>query len=72
METLEVERAHAIAGNIPGTVQLVDLTGTMKAKHASGLEEQDIILIPAPSKDPEDPLNWTRGRKKLHLACISM
>lgn len=40
----------------PGTVHLVDLDGTLSAKHALG-GQKDIVLIPAPSDDPNDPLN---------------
>ncbi|PVI01321.1 MFS general substrate transporter [Periconia macrospinosa] len=56
--------------HIPGTVHLVDLLGTMSsAKHA---EEgaKDIILIPTPSSDPDDPLNWSPSRKKLSTLCM--
>ncbi|KAK4502375.1 hypothetical protein PRZ48_005800 [Zasmidium cellare] len=52
---------------VPGTVHLVDLEGTVRAKHADG-SKQDIVLIPAPSLDPEDPLNWSRPRKLLSTA----
>jgi hypothetical protein len=72
MSELEIERAPAIEDATPGTVHLVDLTGTMKAKHAGNEKDRDIILLPAPSQDPEDPLNWSPRRKRLHLACISM
>lgn len=53
---------------IPGTVLLVDLEQTAATKHASG--SRDIILVPTPSKDPNDPLNWSTRRKQLHLTCI--
>ena len=39
----------------PGTVRLVDIDHTLSTKHGSG-SEQDIVLVPAPSEDPEDPL----------------
>ncbi|KAF2162822.1 hypothetical protein M409DRAFT_68819 [Zasmidium cellare ATCC 36951] len=50
--------------SVPGTVHLVDLEGTVQAKHADG-SKNDIVLIPAPSSDPEDPLNWPPTRKAL-------
>lgn len=53
---------------IPGTVHLVDLEHTAATQHASG--SHDIILVPTPSKDPNDPLNWSASRKRLHLTCI--
>lgn len=52
---------------IPGTVHLVDLERVLAAQHATG--NADIILVPAPSSDPEDPLNWPRKRKHLAIAC---
>jgi hypothetical protein len=54
---------------VPGTVHLVDLEGTIQAKHATG-DERDIVLVPAPSADPEDPLNWSPRRKLLSTACM--
>lgn len=54
----------------PGTVQLIDTDGNVQTKHASGSKEGDIILIPTPSDDPEDPLNWTFRRKMLSTSCI--
>lgn len=49
---------------IPGTVHLVDLEGTMRAAHASGAQ-RDVVLVPSPSADPDDPLNWSPRRKWL-------
>lgn len=54
----------------PGTAQLVDLDGTMATKHADGKDARDIVLIPRPSDDPEDPLNWSFRRKLLSTSCI--
>ena len=41
---------------VPGTVHLVDLDGTMQAQHAKGTGRSDIVLVPAPSSDPDDPV----------------
>lgn len=57
---------------IPGTIHLVDLEGTMKAKHAKGAGQRDIVLIPTPSTDPDDPLNWSPRRKLLSTSCMCM
>jgi hypothetical protein len=54
---------------IPGTVHLVDLDGTIQAEHAKG-GLSDVVLLPAPSTDPDDPLNWSSIRKL--LSTISM
>ncbi|OAA53550.1 MFS transporter [Cordyceps fumosorosea ARSEF 2679] len=55
---------------VPGTVRLVDTEHTAAAPHATGSGQRDIILVPTPSSDPNDPLNWSPGRKRLHLACL--
>ena len=57
--------------SVPGTIHLVDLEGVLRAKHASGAQ-QDVVLIPAPSDDPDDPLNWSAGRKLLSTASVAM
>ncbi|RDW69776.1 hypothetical protein BP6252_08796 [Coleophoma cylindrospora] len=54
----------------PGTVQLIDENGELHVKHSSAAH--DIVLVPLPSDDPEDPLNWTRKRKLLHTSCVVM
>ena len=56
---------------VPGTIHLVDIEGTLMAKHA-WRGQNDVVLIPAPSDDPDDPLNWSAKRKLLSTACISM
>ncbi|RFU28631.1 hypothetical protein B7463_g7711, partial [Scytalidium lignicola] len=50
---------------VPGTVHLVDLGGDMHTRHLD--ENKDIVLVPKPSTDPEDPLNWSRKRKLLAI-----
>ncbi|CUM67340.1 uncharacterized protein PRCAT00005033001 [Priceomyces carsonii] len=49
---------------IPGTTHLVDIF----------LEEEktknEVILIPTPSDDPNDPLNWSKKRKLMQVFCI--
>ncbi|KAI4723046.1 major facilitator superfamily transporter [Aureobasidium sp. EXF-10727] len=65
-----------MSGNIhddniaPGTVRLIDAGGELNVKHSEG--HGDIVLVPTPSDDPEDPLNWTKKRKLLHTACMVM
>ena len=60
-----VPHGHLDETIIPGTVHLVDLEGTIRGKHASGSELRDVVLVPAPSADPDDPLNWSPKRKWL-------
>ncbi|KAI1084682.1 putative MFS transporter [Whalleya microplaca] len=52
---------------VPGTVHLLDLEHTMATQHAR--DKKDIVLVPTPSADPDDPLNWAPRRKMLALAC---
>ncbi|OJJ29834.1 hypothetical protein ASPWEDRAFT_177572 [Aspergillus wentii DTO 134E9] len=54
---------------VPGTVFLVDVTHQTSTKHASG-KHDDIVLIPPPSEDPNDPLNWSTRRKNLQLILL--
>ncbi|KAJ0333144.1 hypothetical protein COL922a_010968 [Colletotrichum nupharicola] len=54
----------------PGTSRLIDVDGSVIGQHASGSGENDIVLIPRPSEDPEDHLNWTRKRKLLATSCV--
>ncbi|KAK4615517.1 hypothetical protein CLAFUW4_10150 [Fulvia fulva] len=56
----------------PGTVRLIDVHGKLLTKHASSAAEQDIVLLPRPSDDPEDPLNWSFKRKMLATSCVLM
>lgn len=65
--------AHSLGdideSQVPGTVQLVDIDDHhLAARHAKG--HKDVILVPTPSADPEDPLNWSPGRKRLALTCV--
>ncbi|KAG8359235.1 hypothetical protein FVEN_g2909 [Fusarium venenatum] len=54
--------------SIPGTIHLVDVQCNLRVRHAGGGED-DIVLDPAPSDDPNDPLNWMPRRKLLSLVC---
>jgi MFS family permease len=53
--------------HVPGTVYLVDVNGqaTSVLHDAS---HKDIVLVPRPSSDPNDPLNWTPRRKLLAVS----
>ncbi|KAF5671980.1 transporter HOL1 [Fusarium circinatum] len=53
---------------VPGTVLLVDLDGTLETRHAQA--HRDIVLVPTPSDDPDDPLNWSRWRKTLLMTTL--
>ncbi|KAL6859924.1 hypothetical protein ACO1O0_003948 [Amphichorda felina] len=53
--------------HVPGTVCLVDVTGqASSALHDAS--HKDIVLVPRPSSDPNDPLNWPYRRKLLAVS----
>jgi hypothetical protein len=54
--------------SIPGTINLVDINCIRRP----GGVEDDIVLNPAPSDDPDDPLNWSPSRKTLSLICQNL
>lgn len=56
------------AAPVPGTVHLVDLDGTMRAKHAKG---SDVVLVPAPSRDPDDPVGLPPASPKRILTVLN-
>ncbi|KAG2415658.1 hypothetical protein HFD88_006849 [Aspergillus terreus] len=63
--------AHEVDRNaIPGTFTLVDLEHTMASRHLDH-GNSDIVLVPQPSDDPDDPLNWSPRRKLLSTICVS-
>jgi MFS family permease len=52
----QVVERHSI--HPPGTVYLVET------------QQNKVILVPTPSADPEDPLNWNRARKLLNTGLV--
>lgn len=56
---------------IPGTVTLLDLQHVMRTRHLDK-GNHDIVLIPQPSDDPDDPLNWSPRRKLLSTICVNV
>lgn len=44
----------------------------MGARRTDNTASWGIMLIPTLGKDPNDPLNWSKGRKYLMLACVSL
>lgn len=51
---------------IPGTHYLVDVE---HLDHKASTDAGGIVLIPTPSDDPDDPLNWSPRRKALASFC---
>lgn len=52
---------------IPGTSHLIDVQGDHSTEEENG---KGIILIPKPSEDPNDPLNWSKKRKWIQVFCL--
>ncbi|KAL4728721.1 hypothetical protein ACLX1H_003120 [Fusarium chlamydosporum] len=53
--------------DVPGTVRLIDING-MDSGGPHDSQHKDIVLVPRPSSDPEDPLNWSYHRKLLAVS----
>jgi hypothetical protein len=54
---------------VAGTVHSVDLEGVIYAKHAYGSGKNDVVLVPAPLSDPDDPLNRRPRRTLMSTVC---
>ncbi|KAE9994624.1 hypothetical protein EG327_006767 [Venturia inaequalis] len=63
-------RGHLDETAVPGTVHLIDIDGNVRGKHASG-RNTDVVLVPAPSNDPDDPLNWSPRRKLISTLTLA-
>lgn len=55
------------AGHVPGTTYLVDVKHNLDTSQTK--TSRDIVLVPTPSDDPDDPLNWSKRRKLLATFC---
>jgi hypothetical protein len=53
--------------HVPGTVYLVDINHEVSTE-LHDHSHHDIVLVPHPSSDPNDPLNWTHRRKLLAVS----
>jgi MFS family permease len=54
--------------HVPATVRLEEISNqpvsdTRNLKHATGKKGASIVLVPQPSEDPNDPLNWSQTKK---------
>ena len=45
--------------------------GNASSRHLKTTKDGSTILIPQPSSDPNDPLNWSQTKKNVILAVIS-
>ncbi|CZR58281.1 related to transporter protein HOL1 [Phialocephala subalpina] len=66
--------------HVPGTALLTDVVGADHHRHHGNLDtsrlrhdkgrNSDVLLVPQPSKSPNDPLNWPLWKKDLMLFFI--
>jgi hypothetical protein len=57
-------------GEIEGYV-LDAQAGNASLRHLKTTKDGSTILIPQPSSDPNDPLNWSQTKKNIILAVVS-
>ena len=59
------------AGELEGYV-LDAQAGNASTRHLKTTKDGKTILIPQPSDDPNDPLNWSQAKKNLILGVVSI
>lgn len=52
-------------GNVPGTVHIIDKSDILNVK-----KNGDIVLLPQPSSNPNDPLRWSQRKKHLQFGFL--
>lgn len=65
MMNLKIETETDV--KVPGTIHLIDVEGNLDVAHEAG---DDIVLVPQPTLNPEDPLNWSKSRKYRVAICL--
>lgn len=55
--------------NVPGTVHLLDIAGTLNVKKLQN-GDKNIILQPQPLADVNDPLSWSKRKKDLQFILL--
>lgn len=64
-QEIEGIQFHEQNVGVPGTNDLVDVSRNREDVKHSGT---NIVLVPQPSSDPNDPLNWSKFRKYIFMA----
>lgn len=73
--TLGILEDHHLE-HVPGTAVMNDASqelggvDTSRLKHGRG-RDAHIVLVPQPSNDPNDPLNWPQWKKELIIILVS-
>ena len=68
-EESDVDLDHV--GEVEGYV-LDAQAGNAATRHLKTTKDGKTILIPQPSDDPNDPLNWSQAKKNLILGVVSI
>jgi hypothetical protein len=68
MALSELPAEAADVDTVPGAVLLIESEHILRSRH--GGKNKEIILVPAPANDPDDPLNWVPRRRILATMCM--
>jgi hypothetical protein len=52
------------------SVEVDHVPGTVHQLNLDGKEVAQLLLVPRPSEDVNDPLNWSKRRKLVSALCI--
>ena len=66
----EIDEDLDHVGEIEGYI-LDAQAGNASLRHLKTTKDGSTILIPQPSSDPNDPLNWSQTKKNIILAVVS-
>jgi hypothetical protein len=69
-DTEQIDEDLDHIGEVEGYV-LDAQAGNASLRHLKTTKDGSTILIPQPSSDPNDPLNWSQTKKNLILAVVS-
>lgn len=69
--TLDLDRVGETEGYVLDEAQLKEKLG-LAPDVALKKSKGGVVLIPQPTEDPEDPLNWSRWKKSLILLVIAV
>lgn len=64
----ELNSSEIDSEDIPGTTYLVNTK--INPAELNETVKKEIVLIPHPSNNPKDPLNWSRRRKLIQVFCL--
>jgi MFS family permease len=71
MTDVNLKDVHYDENFIPGTINILHSQSSNDSIKPLKRSKHGIILMPQPSDSPNDPLNWSFGRKFWHFALLS-